>query len=245
MNQFEDFFYNKPHNRMHKWAHYFEIYEQNFSKFKNKNIKFLEIGVWKGGSIQMWQDYFGKDSLFIGIDVDQKCKEYESDNVKIEIGNQNDQDFLLEVINKYGPVDIIFDDGSHICKDQIQSLNTLFPNMLADDGVYLIEDCHTSYHDFFNLDYKSGYNLANYCKSLVDEMYSYYLPGQNITYWSNHLKSISFYDSVIAIHKKKRENTPYDLEIFNGDILGDGIFRKGMNESSIKKKDNIIESEDI
>ena len=41
-----------------KWLHYFDIYKENFSKYKNRKIIILEIGVLNGGSLKMWQNYF-------------------------------------------------------------------------------------------------------------------------------------------------------------------------------------------
>ena len=81
-----------------KWVHYFNIYNENFSKYKNKKITILEIGVFNGGSLKMWQNYFSADSLIVGIDIISKCKKYEKDNIKIYIGDQTDLSFLGSVI---------------------------------------------------------------------------------------------------------------------------------------------------
>ena len=40
----------------------------------------------------------------------------------------------------------MIDDGGHTMEQQIVSIETLFP-LLADGGVYLVEDTHTSYWD--------------------------------------------------------------------------------------------------
>ena len=44
-----------------KWEKYFPIYENYFKKFKDQKIIFVEIGIFNGGSLQMWKEYFGKD----------------------------------------------------------------------------------------------------------------------------------------------------------------------------------------
>ena len=44
-----------------KWDKYFSIYENYFKKFKNSEIIFVEIGIFNGGSLRMWKDYFGKN----------------------------------------------------------------------------------------------------------------------------------------------------------------------------------------
>ena len=37
---------------------FFEIYDELFSKYRGKNITFVEIGVKWGGSLLMWKKYF-------------------------------------------------------------------------------------------------------------------------------------------------------------------------------------------
>ena len=60
-----------------KWEKYFPVYEKYFNQFKNKKITFIEIGIFNGGSLKMWKNYFGKDSKIIGIDINSECKKFE------------------------------------------------------------------------------------------------------------------------------------------------------------------------
>ena len=59
----------------------------------------------------MWQNYFGPQTKIIGIDVDPMCKQYESNNTKVYIGDQTDENFLKFVIDDNERPDIIIDDG--------------------------------------------------------------------------------------------------------------------------------------
>lgn len=59
MNDLEAFFAQHHGRMIHKWQHYFEIYDRHFSRFRGQAIKLLEFGVSQGGSIQMWRRYFG------------------------------------------------------------------------------------------------------------------------------------------------------------------------------------------
>ncbi len=86
ISQLEDYFHNNKKNLIHKWDHYFEIYDRHFKKYKGRDIVLLEVGVSTGGSLQMWSDYFGEGSKFYGIDIDPRCKEFENENTKIFIG---------------------------------------------------------------------------------------------------------------------------------------------------------------
>lgn len=46
------FLFEEKHKLMDKWLHYFEAYERFFSKYKEKDVTILEIGVFKGGSFR-------------------------------------------------------------------------------------------------------------------------------------------------------------------------------------------------
>ncbi len=43
---------------------YYELYQQDFDKFKNDQINILEIGTFKGESTQSWLDYFSKAKIY-------------------------------------------------------------------------------------------------------------------------------------------------------------------------------------
>jgi len=45
-----------------KWKNYFYIYDKLFEKYRNKKIIFVEIGVFSGGSLFMWRNFFGKQA---------------------------------------------------------------------------------------------------------------------------------------------------------------------------------------
>src|SRR2546423_12660568 len=40
-----------------KWNHYFDIYHRYFKKFIGRRIGILEIGIYSGGSLDMWRAY--------------------------------------------------------------------------------------------------------------------------------------------------------------------------------------------
>ena len=56
------YFLNNAHKRLHKWVHYFDIYERHFERFRGKSPTMIEIGVQGGGSLAMWKEYFGPGS---------------------------------------------------------------------------------------------------------------------------------------------------------------------------------------
>ena len=50
---------------VHKWHHYFAIYERFFAPFRGRPVQLLEIGVQRGGSMQMWRSYFGPSARIV------------------------------------------------------------------------------------------------------------------------------------------------------------------------------------
>jgi SAM-dependent methyltransferase len=125
----------------HNYTHYYNPY---LSKYQYENINLLEIGVYKGESLRAWREYFKNAINIVGIDngLDySECKKVEDKdmNVYVEIGSQNDVEFLKSVSTKYDGFDIVVDDGSHQLSDVKISFETLFP-LMRDKGVYVIED---------------------------------------------------------------------------------------------------------
>ena len=51
-------------------------------------MKILEIEVQGGGSLKMWRQHFGRNSKFIGVDIDEHSLGFEPERISIVIGNQ-------------------------------------------------------------------------------------------------------------------------------------------------------------
>ncbi|MEV4608678.1 class I SAM-dependent methyltransferase [Neorhizobium sp. LMR1-1-1.1] len=126
----------------HKWLGYFPIYDREFSRLRGKRPRILEIGVYRGASLRLWSRFFGPGSTIVGIDLNPACSKSNNPdfNIHVEIGDQSDPDFLRMVVEKYGPFDLIIDDGSHVASHQIASFNELFMPGLKDNGIYFVED---------------------------------------------------------------------------------------------------------
>jgi len=59
MNDLEAYFRDNTGRQIHKWHHYFEIYDRHLARFRGTDVHVLEFGVAQGGSMQMWKEYFG------------------------------------------------------------------------------------------------------------------------------------------------------------------------------------------
>lgn len=136
-----------------KWRHYFEGYERHLGKFVGQEVHLLEIGVYSGGSLEMWRRYLGPQCKVYGVDIEPACQAYADDGVRIFIGDQADPNFW-ETVKKEVPVlDIVIDDGGHKPGQQIVTLEALLPH-LRPGGIYLCEDVQGVSQRF--ADYISG-----------------------------------------------------------------------------------------
>ncbi|MBS1927876.1 MAG: class I SAM-dependent methyltransferase [Bacteroidetes bacterium] len=206
MNDLEKYFWENNQRLIHKWVHYFDIYDRHFSRFRNREITILEIGVSQGGSLQMWKSYFGNKAKIYGIDVDPRCKEFEEENIQIFIGSQSDRNFLRKVKKQIPPIDILIDDGGHTMKQQIVSFEELFDQVKA-DGVYLCEDLHSSYWLEFGGGHKRRGTFIEYSKNFIDFLHAYHSKQKSlrVNSFTQSVDSVHYYDSILVIEKKSRE----------------------------------------
>jgi hypothetical protein len=223
-SQFEKIFKEHTGNLIHKWHHYFEIYEKHFQRFKGKKIVLLEIGIHKGGSLEMWRKYFGEECEIIGVDINPLCHRFENEKTRVFIGSQDDREFLRELKAEIPKVDILIDDGGHMM-DQLRITFEELYDWVVEDGVYLVEDLHTCYWPAYEGGYKRKNSFIEYCKSLVDQLNAWHSQTRELTVsnFSRNTHSIHFYDSIVVFEKRKI-NKPFNLfagKDQNQDIDGD------------------------
>lgn len=206
-NELERFFFKSEHKGINKWLHYFEAYDRFFSKYRGRDVTILEIGVFKGGSLQMWKEYFkmpdNKIQIY-GVDIDPACKALEEENIKIFIGSQEDREFLRKLKKKIGKVDILIDDGGHTMNQQIVSFEELF-DLVDDEGIYLCEDLHTSYMESYGGRYK-GDTFIEYSKNFIDFLNAQYSETAALSgnVYCEQIKAVTYYDSMLFIEKKRK-----------------------------------------
>ena len=216
MNDLEHFFTHGDHRMIHKWNHYFEIYNRHLHHLRDKKINILEIGISHGGSLQMWEHYFKGNATIYAIDINPECKKLESENIKIFIGSQEDESFLRNLRQNIPRIDVLIDDGGHTMKQQVTTFNLLFDHV-ADDGIYICEDLHTSYWKHFGGGYKKKRSFIEFSKNFIDKLHAWHtpkLPVDNITL-STH--SLHYYDSLLVIEKRKMTK-PFDVKAGNASI---------------------------
>ena len=93
---------------------YLERYDPILQPWVDKKITLLEIGIYRGGSLLLWRDYFSQGTI-VGVDVALPKDFAPPDRIHVYEGSQADTRFLTEVANKVAPegFDIIIDDASH------------------------------------------------------------------------------------------------------------------------------------
>lgn len=219
-NYFTDFLEKTDHRMVSKWMHYFDAYAAELGHLQGKDITFLEIGVWKGGSIPMWGGYFGKGSTLVFADINPACRELADPGTFVEIGDQSDPVFLKMLADKYGPFDVIIDDGGHKMDQQTISFENLWP-AIKDGGHYLVEDTHTSYWPGFGGGYQEQASFIEYAKRLVDQMHSWYTDQDEIfplSQMARELTYVHFYDSIVAMKRDLKKAPPVTVTSTNGQI---------------------------
>jgi len=200
MSLWQDFLTHDEHP-MDKWAHYFPIYDRHFSWYRNKSLTFLEIGVARGGSLQMWQRFFGPLAKIVGIDIQERSKSYETPGTFVRIGDQADERFLQSVVDEFGVPDVVLDDGSHQMEHISRTFNFLYPK-LPKNGVYMVEDLHTAYWDEYGGGVSKPDTFINRSKNFIDQLNADHSRGHlTPDFITRQTFGISFYDSVIVFEK--------------------------------------------
>ncbi|MES2145039.1 MAG: class I SAM-dependent methyltransferase [Pseudomonadota bacterium] len=186
---------------IHKWHHYLPLYDRYFGPWRGKPVRFLEIGVSRGGSLSMWRRWFGPEAVIFGIDINPRCRVHDGIDGQVRIGSQDDPKFLKRVVEEMGGVDIVLDDGSHQMAHVRASLEVLFPQLTV-GGVYMIEDLHTAYMSGFGGGLESPDNFFRLLNRLIDDMHRWYHPqpmlNSNLGRW---MTGFHVHDSIVVIDK--------------------------------------------
>lgn len=203
-NPLEKYFRKNRKRRIHKWAHFFDVYHRHFQRFRGKPVVVVEFGVSQGGSLQMWRHYFGRKARIYGVDIDPQCKAFGGRRTKVFIGDQEDRSFLRSIAKEIGPIDVLIDDGGHTMGQQIATFEVMYQHVKP-GGVFLIEDLHTSYWGRYGGGYQKPGTFIEYAKNLTDQLNAWHskTPGFKVNRFTRNTRSMHFYDSIIVFEKEK------------------------------------------
>lgn len=183
-----------------KWNHYFDVYERHLSKFRNSPVGILEIGIYSGGSLELWRSYFGEKSRVYGVDLLPECMAYERDGIRVFIGDQADRKFWGRVKGDVAQLDVVIDDGGHLPRQQMVTLEELLPH-LRPGGIYICEDIHHDVNAFTSYVHQLTNDLNAFEKATQDTED----PARRLACKSTNLQSavasIHFYPFLVVIEK--------------------------------------------
>lgn len=170
---------------------YVELYEKLFSPVRNQVKRVLEIGVWRGDSLRMWEEYFPSARIF-GIDINDSSR-YNTDRIITVIADQANREQLGKFVETHrSDFDIVIDDGGHTMEQQQTSFGFLFPHVRS-GGIYIVEDIHTSFPNLYP-DYGVEADEKNSTFSMISnfvrsgKFQSKYLTEQELQYLTIHVE---------------------------------------------------------
>ena len=232
---YEDEFKAQTGKVSDKWSSYLSAYENLFSSFRLDPVNILEIGVLKGGHLEVLSRYFPNAKNIIGCDIDPQCGSfvYGDNRIKVIVGNAY-TDQTAQKISAIAPeLNIVIEDGTHVQRDVVYAFAKYFPS-LADGGLFLVEDLHTSYWQSYGGGLFHPFSAYAFFRRLTDVI--------NAEHWNNGLSvedfmkaqsayfgiefppelilsvhSITFQNSICAIRKAAPGKNALGKRIFAGD----------------------------
>ena len=180
-----------------KWNHYFDIYHRHLQKFIGREVHIVEVGIYSGGSLNMWREYFGPQCRVYGVDIEPACRSYENDWTRVFIGDQADPAFWQSFKQQVPAVDILIDDGGHQPEQQIATLEEMLPH-LRPGGVFLCEDIHKADNRFAPYAQRLAGHLNTYDKAKSDP------PTVRCTEFQRSIHSVHLYPYVTVVEKREQ-----------------------------------------
>lgn len=187
-------------DKQHEHDYFKLIYDDLFEPISNSVTKFVEVGINKGGSLELWRDYF-KNATIYGLDINTDINIY-LERIELIRLDQSNETQLKEFSQNYSEIDVIMDDGSHRMYDQQITFATLFKS-LKPGGIYVLEDLHTSLEVVMPEKNWCGWGDPNKTITLnmlndftkTGKIESDYLTEDDKEYLNNNIKSINVYQS--------------------------------------------------
>ena len=199
--------------------------------------------MYRGGGLDLWSRYLGPSARLVGLDIDEAAVRAVGDRFPVVLGDQEDPEMLRRLESEYGPFDVIIDDGGHAMRQQIVSIETLFP-LLSDGGTYLVEDVHTSYWSEFGGSLHGPDTFLEWAKQRVDDMHSRHCSDiDRKSIWATHLEGMHLYDSVAVFDKKVRFR-PFNEIVGSSSYLFGDRFSEGLGIEILATRDAVMHESD-
>lgn len=168
----------------------------------------LEIGVERGKSSLMWDEYYGHEELelsLLDLFVNPEfvsarwCRNKGFVPYK---GDQSDTNFLYTIKDTF---QVCIDDGSHRADHMLISFKHLFANNTASGSMYVIEDLHTNSDEFY-------WGSVTRFEDTPYSMFDKYLQSGKISnpffepseaeFFEGIIESVRLFDKIVFITRK-------------------------------------------
>lgn len=123
---------------------YLPLYQKLLISKKETAKNVLEVGIYHGGSIKLWNDFFTNATIY-GLDIMNSESVWDGikNNEKIILHTSTDaynNDFFTTCfLNKNIKFDFMLDDGPHTL-ESMKKFIKLYSQIMTDDGILIIED---------------------------------------------------------------------------------------------------------
>lgn len=123
---------------------YLGLYDNLLSNKRETAKNVLEIGIFKGGSIKLWNDYF-TNAVIHGLDIIHinevwgDIKNNEKIKLYTSVDAYDETFFKNNFLHKNIKCDFMLDDGPHTL-DSMKQFIQLYSQIMTDDGILIIED---------------------------------------------------------------------------------------------------------
>lgn len=170
---------------------YLDLYQTLFNNKKNTAKNILEIGIFKGGSIKLWSEFFINANIY-GIDImdiNANCDDIiNKENIILyEKSDAYDYNIFNEkILFKNIKFDVMIDDGPHTLETMIQFIK-LYSQLMTDDGILIVEDVQSI-------------EWINELKNAVPENLKSYIK------WYDLRKNKNRYDDIVFTIDKSNNN---------------------------------------
>lgn len=117
---------------------YLPVYEELFAPLRASCSRILEVGVFDGGSIKLWHDYFPQADVY-GFDLSLARNQYTPTSPRVHLVEADA--YQLGIVNLFQreSFDIVIDDGWHTL-DSMCKFAALYHRLVKPGGYLIIED---------------------------------------------------------------------------------------------------------
>jgi len=184
---------------------YIELYEKHLP---SSCRSLLEIGVERGRSALLWDEYYGSNEIelyLLDLFINPEFVSARWCRNKGFVPYKGDQSSIEFLSTIKGAFEVIVDDGSHRAHHMLVSFKHLFVNNTASGSIYAIEDLHANRDEFYwgtikrfeDTPYALFENFINTGK-IENPMFS----DDEALFFENIIDNVVLYDKIVFITRK-------------------------------------------